>query len=110
MTIPAEDPSRLYRKPLKLARGSQSLVELQLSHSRRETQASCIGKNIAYTLGDSESTHDLLSIATLSEIYVIRDPAWLFVREQQTMRDLSNGALTSDSRDKSLLGVPDKYC
>ena len=30
------------------------------SHSRRETQGSCIGQNIASTLGDSESTHDLL--------------------------------------------------
>jgi len=46
--------------------------------------------------------NDLLSVATIPEIYVIRDTAWLFAREQQTMEVYLQGSLTSHSLDKSL--------
>jgi len=49
------------------------------------TPASCYGPRKVYSLGNSASIQKLLSTADKPEIYVLRDPAWLRSREEQTL-------------------------
>lgn len=70
------------------------------------TPATCVGDKKTYTLGDSKSINDLLSIATIPEIYVIRDTAWLLAREQQTMEEYLQG-LSDEAQPGQQLEVQD---